>query len=115
MTTKNKPEPTHDRSGAAVWNVHRVAVDEPAEGESGTIYEYEVRFGDRVVFTTYNEADARDAVAAQRAVPDLIRSMRVLLYDLDQRCAAHSPKSKCRVCFDREDARAVIRRHTGGR
>lgn len=56
------------KAGKAAWYVRRVAVDEPEEGESGTIYEYEVRDeNDGIVFTTYEQDKAELVTKAVNA------------------------------------------------
>jgi hypothetical protein len=73
MQSKTKetqaPVPRHP------WHVERVAVDEPEEGESGTIYEYQVRESHRIVCTVHYKDDAESIVLDHNTAPDLLAAL----------------------------------------
>lgn len=102
----------HDRNGSAIWNVNRVAVDEPEEGESGTIYEYQVRYGSRVVFTTYNEADALETISERNAAPELLDALRLSIIELYRDSAANGESGNLARAI--VAARAAIAKAEGG-
>lgn len=77
------------------YTVQKIAVDEPEPGETGTIYEYQVKIGRRVMFTTYSEADANDAAHAFNRLPDLLKAANGMVYKACQR----QPKLACDKCY----------------
>ena len=61
------------------WTCDSQAVDEPQQGESGTIYEYNVHEGPRLVVSTYDQEDARLIAAA----PDLLEMLGKALASME--------------------------------
>lgn len=82
---QHKPGPRHP------WHVERVAVDEPEEGESGTIYEYQVKESHRTVVTVHYKDDADSIARDHNTAPDLLTFVREVAAQSPSE-AAHNPE-----------------------
>lgn len=65
------------------WTVESVAVDEPGEGESGTIYEYHVKESHRTICTVHYKDEAESIARDHNTAPGLLSALVALVEWLD--------------------------------